>query len=142
MAGLNYANKNPESVFTNEDLARGYGASVSASLVVALSLRKLFSKVSGSLTGSRLLIVNTLVATMSCSAAGYVNTTLMRQPEARIGIPIYSDPSLSPESQLGTSKLCAAQAIQETAMTRVALGSIACILPTLILLPLERLRFI
>lgn len=78
MAGLNYSNKNPQSVFSNEDLMKGYMASVSASLFVALSMRKMFSSMSGSLQGSRLLIANTLVAALSCSCASYVNTTLMR----------------------------------------------------------------
>ena len=78
MAGLNYSNKNPKSVFTNQDMMKGYAASVSASLTVALSLRMLFSSISTSLTGNKLLLVNTLVAALSCSAASYVNTTLMR----------------------------------------------------------------
>ena len=91
MAGLNYSNKNPQSVFSNDDLMKGYGASVSASLIVALSMRKMLSSFTGSCRGSKLLIANTMVATLSCSCASYVNTTLMRQPEAEIGIPVYSN---------------------------------------------------
>lgn len=41
MAGLNYCNKNPQSSFSNEDLLRGYSGAVAASLIVAISLRKM-----------------------------------------------------------------------------------------------------
>lgn len=45
MAGLNYSNKNPQSTFSNTDLLRGYSGAVATSLIVAISLRKMTSKI-------------------------------------------------------------------------------------------------
>lgn len=136
MAGFNYQNKNPESVFTNGDLAKGYCASVTASILVAIALRKLSNSFIPKVSGSRLLLVNTTVAAVSCSAAAYVNTKLMRQPEAVAGIPVFSSATMSKQNFVGVSRICAEQAILETAVSRMALGSIACILPSLLLVPL------
>lgn len=107
MAGLNYANRNPQSTFSNEELLFGYSASVSASIAVALTLRKLTKNLTRNATGSRLLILNTMVAALASSSAGYVNTTLMRQPEAMNGIKIYSGKNLKESEYLGISKSCA-----------------------------------
>lgn len=137
MAGLNYANKNPSSTFTNAELLRGYGASVTASLTVALTLRKLTAGMTKGVGGNRLMILNTLVAALASSSAGYVNTTLMRQPEANSGIKVYASKDLREDECLGISKVCARQAIQETALSRVALASFCCSLPTLMVIPIQ-----
>lgn len=74
MAGLNYANKNPSSTFTNEDLVKGYGGAVSASLVVAYSLRKLTAGLQKSAKGSKLIFLNTFVGAVSSASAAFINT--------------------------------------------------------------------
>lgn len=142
MAGLNYANKNPSSTFTNEELLRGYSASVSASIAVALALRKLTQGMTRNVKGTRLMILNTMVAALASSSAGYVNTTLMRQPEAENGVKVYSAKSMKEAECLGSSRICAKQAIQETALSRVALSIICCSLPTLLIVPIEKVPHI
>ena len=107
MAGLNYANKNPSCTFSNEDLAKGYFAAVGSSLFVAIALRKMTANLSKGATGSRLLLLNTLVASLASGAASYCNTTFMRQKEVDSGILVYANDSLDPESQIGVSKICA-----------------------------------
>lgn len=83
MAGLNYANKNPASTFTNQDLAQGYGAAVTSSLAVAMTLRKLTAGMSKTATGSKLILINSFVAAVASSSASYCNTTCMRQAEVK-----------------------------------------------------------
>ena len=143
MAGFNYSNKNPSSVFTNQDLLKGYSASVSSSILVAVALRKFFNRAmmgrSARSGSSAMLMANTIVAAVSCSAASYVNTTMMRRPEAKVGIPIYSSPCMSEDKRIGISKVCAEQAISETAQSRVALASSCCVMPALFLTPLAHL---
>lgn len=81
MAGLNYANKNPNSTFSNEELMKGYSASVSSSLLVAITLRKLTQNLTRTATGTKLILLNTLVGSLASASAGFCNTTLMRKPE-------------------------------------------------------------
>jgi hypothetical protein len=81
MAGLNYANKNPSCTFTNEELAKGYFAAVGSSLIVAVTLRKMTANLSKGATGTKLLLLNTLVAGIASGSASFCNTTLMRQKE-------------------------------------------------------------
>ena len=78
MAGLNYANRNPMSTFTNGDLAQGYGAAVTASVVVAFILRKATANITKSATGVKLMALNSMVGALSAASAAYCNTTLMR----------------------------------------------------------------
>ena len=78
MAGLNYANKNPSSTYTNRDLLQGYSASVSASILTAMTLRKMTAGIVARSSGPRLMMLNTMIAAVASSSAGYVNTTLMR----------------------------------------------------------------
>ena len=74
MAGLNYANKNPNSKFTNDDLVKGYGGAVGASLIVAISLRKLTAGIQKNAKGSKLILLNTFVGAISSASAAFINT--------------------------------------------------------------------
>lgn len=81
MAGLNYANKNASSKFTNQDLAKGYVAAVSTSIVVAMFLRKCTANITKNAKGTKLLMLNAMVGAAASASAAYCNTTLMRQAE-------------------------------------------------------------
>jgi hypothetical protein len=108
MAGLNYSNKNPQSSFTNEDLMRGYSGAVAASLIVAITLRRMTSKVTKNAQGTKLLVLNTLVGSVASACASFCNTSLMRQPEVFQGIRIYKSKSLKEtDSYKGKSQYCA-----------------------------------
>ena len=103
MAGLNYANRNPSSTFTNQDLSMGYAAAVGSSLTVAISLRMLTSGLTKKASGSRLLVLNTIVSAFAASCAGFCNTTFMRQAEVSQGIDVFTSPDLSQNSKVGIS---------------------------------------
>lgn len=107
MAGLNYANKNPSCTFSNEDLAIGYGAAVSSSIIVAVALRKMTANMTKGSTGAKLLLLNTFVNATASGSASFFNTSCMRRAEVQKGINVYSSESLSPESEIGISKICA-----------------------------------
>lgn len=49
------------------------------------------------------MILNTMVAAVASSSAGFVNTTLMRQPEAKSGIKVYRSPDMKEDECLGVS---------------------------------------
>ena len=138
MAGLNYANRNPASKFTNQDLAMGYAAAVGSSLTVAISLRMLTSGMIKGASGSKLLVLNTIVSAFAASSAGFCNTTFMRRAEVSTGIDVYTSPNLSSESKIGVSADCASRAVLETAISRVSLASVTICLPTVGILLLNR----
>lgn len=123
-------------------MVRGYSVAVTSALFVAISLRKLTSGLTKSATGGRLLVLNSLVASCAAGSASYCNTTSMRQAEVQNGINVYSSPSLSKESHIGVSKICAKQAVRETALSRVALSFLCVCIPTGMILGLNRIQFI
>ena len=85
-AALNYSYKNPSCDFTNKDIAQGYGAAVSSSIVVAVALRKMTAGMTKTAKGSKLMCLNALVGAAAASSAGYINTSFMRQAEVKNGI--------------------------------------------------------
>lgn len=90
-AGLNYGNRNASSPYTTKDLAFGYSAAVGSSVTMALALRKVFANVAKSMTGAKLILVNSLVAALASGTAGFLNTFCMRKVEMNNGIEIFSD---------------------------------------------------
>lgn len=142
MAGLNYANKNPSCEYTNMDLAQGYGAAVSASIVVAVALRLATAGLTKSATGLRLMVLNAFVGATASASAGYINTAFMRKAEIQKGIDVMSSPDLKPENVVGISSACARKAVRETALSRAALSAICVSAPAVMLVGLSRLRVI
>lgn len=63
------------------DLIKGYTLAVSSSVGSALALRKLFSSVTKNLVGSKLIMINSLIAAIASGGAGFLNTFFMRQAE-------------------------------------------------------------
>ncbi len=108
------------------DLAQGYTAAVGSSVTVALFLRKMFSGISSRVTGSKLILINSLVSSIASGTAGFLNTFFMRKVEMNSGIDLYEDEQLT--KKLGvTSKECARKAIFETAWSRIFL-SFSCLM--------------
>lgn len=104
---------------------------------MALLLRKLFANVSRSVTGSKLILVNSLIAAMASGTAGFLNTFCMRKVEMNNGIEVFSDEQLS--EKVGISKVCAKKAIIETATSRIFLA-VACLMsPAFIFYGFEKL---
>lgn len=78
---MNYGNRNSSSTYTNKDLAIGYSAAILSSVGLALFLRKATSKVTKTLTGSRLILMNSFVNLVANAAANFLNTYCMRRSE-------------------------------------------------------------
>ena len=88
------------------------------------------------MTGAKLIVLNSLVASLASGSANFMNTFCMRKVEMNNGIEIFSDEQLS--QKVGTSQLAAKKAIIETASSRVFL-SFACLMtPALIFYAFER----
>lgn len=111
MAGLNYGNKNASCTYSNEDMAKGYGAAVGAALIVSGAVRKMTGGLTAKASGNKLLLLNSLVGSVGASSAAYCNTTLMRQAEVNKGIETNKTKAMKPEDNLGISKVCANQAV-------------------------------
>lgn len=94
-AGLNYGNRNASSPYTTNDLAFGYFAAVGSSVSVALTLRKAFSGLTRGMTGAKLIVLNSFVASLASGSANFLNTFCMRKVEMNNGIEIFSDEQLT-----------------------------------------------
>lgn len=100
-AGLNYGNRNASSPYTTKDLAFGYSAAVGSSVSMALILRKLFANVSKSVTGTKLILVNSVIVALASGTAGFLNTFCMRNVEMTNGIEVFKDEQMT--EKLGIS---------------------------------------
>lgn len=80
-AGLNYGNRNATSSYTNEDIMKSYSVAVTASIVVALGIRKFLERYTRNLHGGKLMMFNSVSAFASCAIAGYLNSFFMRRTE-------------------------------------------------------------
>ena len=131
-AGLNYGNKNSSCNYTNMDLGSGFGAAITSSIVVGLSLRKMTAGMTATATGKKLLLLNVLVGASASGSANFCNTMCMRYTEIKSGITVYSDDELT--NKAGVSKACAEVAVYNTAVSRVAMSIIALATPAALML--------
>lgn len=138
-AGLNYGNRNASSPYTTKDLAQGYSAAVGSSVTMALLLRKAFSGLSSRVTGAKLILINSVIASLAGGTAGFLNTYFMRRVEMVGGIQIFEDEALTKKLPGDLkSKVCASKAIFETAWSRVFL-CISCLMsPAIIFYAFEK----
>lgn len=133
-AGLNYGNKNSSCTYTETDLAIGYGAAISSSLFVALSLRMMTAGITARSKGMKLLAINTFVGGTAGGCASFCNTYAMRQAEIQKGIEVFSDPEL--KKSAGVSKVAASNAVIETASSRSAMSLCSTIMPAALIISL------
>ena len=134
---LNYGNRNATSLYTSNDIIKSYTIATSASIVVALGIRKLLEGQTKHMKGAKLVIFNSISAFFACSTAGFLNAMIMRQTELKKGIDLYH-----PEYNdiiIGKSQLAAKRAVLETAISRYAL-CIPLFLPSFFLYAFERMR--
>lgn len=75
---VNYGNRNASSSYSSSDIAKSYLCACTASITVALSIRRMFKKQTSQVTGSRLIIYNSFSAMIAVACAGYLNAYLMR----------------------------------------------------------------
>lgn len=107
-------------------------ASCGAGYAVRLATRKMTQQSSG----SKLILLNSLVSMIACMGGGFANNWFMRLPETKIGIEI-QDPS--DNKAVGKSKLVAQEAVMQTASSRILLA-MPVALPGLIVYFLEKRR--
>jgi Sideroflexins len=88
---MNYGNRNATSLYTTEDILKSYAVAVGSSILVALSIRKALSGWTNNLTGSKLIVANSVSSFFACSTAGYLNAHFMRKTELERGIDIVDD---------------------------------------------------
>jgi hypothetical protein len=110
---------------------------VGSSVVVALTLRKVFAGVTRAVTGSKLILINALVSATASGSAGFLNSYCMRGKEMEQGIDVFADEQMT--EKLGISKVCAKKAVKETATSRIFL-SIGCLItPAIIFYMFEKI---
>jgi hypothetical protein len=116
---------------------KSYGYACAASIGLALGIRQLLSGKTKGMTGSKLVIYNSISAFFACSTAGFVNAYFMRQTELVKGIDVV-DPS-DPSVIVGKSQAAAKKAVMETAISRYIL-CFPLFLPSAALYTVEKMR--
>lgn len=132
---MNYGNRNATSLYTTEDIMKSYAAAVTSSVSMALGIRYAISGYTSKLSGSKLIVANSVSSFAACSIAGYLNAKIMRKTELETGIDITDTDG----KQLGKSKVAARLAVDQTANSRFFLA-VPIFLPALILLFIEKRR--
>jgi hypothetical protein len=75
---VNYGNRNASTVYKMEDIAKSYLIAMSASIGVALSIRKFVSMKFGVVKGAKGIGLSSISAFFAVSTAGFLNAYLMR----------------------------------------------------------------
>lgn len=149
--GINSANANKSTPISTSILVRSYLFAVSASCSVALGLNAIVPRLRRVSPATR-TILGRLVPFAAVASAGALNVFLMRGEEIRTGIDVY--PVLSDDEKqvkekhseevksLGKSKVAAKLAVSETALSRVLNSTPVMAIPPLILVRLQRTRWL
>ena len=75
---ITYGNRNASSNYTNGDILRSYAVAAIAGPAISLLIRKRFEARALKDSGSRLIFYNSWSTFVACSAAGFLNTIVMR----------------------------------------------------------------
>ena len=134
-ATVNYGNRNASSQYTKKDIMQSYLCACGASIGVSLLIRKGFASRARTVSGARLIILNSISTMFAVATAGYLNAYLMRQAELKTGIDVF-DPE-EPTKSLGRSVKAAEMAVSQTAFSR-CLFAVPIMFPAFILYGLER----
>ena len=119
--GVNYANRNASSKFTNQDLAIAYAAAVVASIGVGLGVKGRIGKYKSFFTGSKQFFFMFTISFIANAAANVTNLFIIRAKEFKNGIPVTTEDG----QEVGYSKKVGRSAVLQTALTR----ALICILP-------------
>jgi tricarboxylate carrier len=144
---INTSNANKSRPLSASQLATSYALAVSASCSVAVGLNSLVPRLT-SLSPALRTTLGRLVPFAAVASAGVLNVFLMRGEEIRRGIDVFRapPPAKSDQSkaggQPGTSRRAALIAVSETALSRVINATPIMVLPPLVLLRLQRRRWL
>lgn len=104
-ATINYGNRNASSSYSKKDVMSSYLCACAASIGVSLLIRKHFEARARTVSGSRLIILNSISTMFAVGTAGYLNAYLMRKSELKTGIDVF-DPA-DPTKSVGRSVVAA-----------------------------------
>ena len=151
---INNANANKSTPLSTGQIAKSYLMAVSASCSVALGLNALVPRLRGISPNSR-LVLSRLVPFAAVASASALNVFLMRGEEIRQGIDVYpvqseaelairqlSTEEREPVKSLGKSQKAATLAVGETAISRVLNATPIMVIPPLILVRLEKTKWL
>lgn len=116
-------------------MLKSYLCACAASIGIALMIRRGFASRTRQVTGSKLIIYNSISTMFAVGSAGYLNAYLMRQSELKSGIDVF-DPA-KPTVSLGRSTAAAEQAVSQTAISR-CMFAVPIMFPAFILYGMER----
>lgn len=134
---INTANANKSHPLTTKQIITNYTLAVTASCSVALGLNSLVPRLK-SLKPNTRMILGRLVPFAAVVSAGIVNVFLMRSEELKKGITVFDKKG----DEVGTSKTAAWYAVGETAASRVINATPIMVIPPLILVRLQRSKFL
>ena len=148
---INNANANKSTPLSTSTMVQSYLLAVSASCSVALGLNAAVPRLKRLSPGAKTVLAR-LVPFAAVASAGALNVFLMRGEEIRQGIDIF--PTLTEDEKaqkvedgsevpsLGKSKKAARLAVGETALSRVLNSTPIMVLPPLILVRLQEMRWL
>jgi len=136
--GVNYANRNAASKFTNKDLAIAYCTAVAASIGVGLGVKRFIEPFKSSFTGSKAFFFMFTISFMANSTANGSNLMIIRGKEYKNGIPITDKDG----NELGVSKTIGRSAVLQTAFTRCIMPILPLGIPTVSFFLLDKMGMI
>lgn len=136
--GVNYANRNASSKFTNQDLVLSYFAAVMASIGVGLGVKKFIEPFKSSFSGSRAFFFMFTISFIANSAANGTNLLIIRSKEFKEGIPVTTKDG----EEVGVSQKVGRSAVLQTALTRCLMPILPLGVPTVSFFILDKLGMI
>ncbi|KAI1393618.1 Tricarboxylate/iron carrier [Hypoxylon trugodes] len=151
---INYANANKSTPLSYSKITQSYFLAVGASCSVAIGLNSLVPRLKR-FSPSTKLILGRLVPFAAVASAGVLNVFLMRGEEIRTGIDVFPVLSEADKTKLaeegkaessvpslGKSKKAATLAVGETALSRVFNCTPIMVVPPLLLVRLQRTKWL
>jgi len=129
-SAVNYTNRSGDNPISVQRLGASYVAATTGALVTALGLNRLAPRFPP--------ILGRYVPFAAVAAANCVNLPLMRSSEIADGIPVFD----ADGNRLGQSSAAAKSAIAQVVFSRIAMAAPGMWIPPLLMVRLERGRFL
>lgn len=133
---INTANANKSHPLTTTQIMTNYALAVTASCSVALGLNAMVPRLK--VQPATRMVLGRLIPFAAVVSAGVVNVYLMRSEEIKKGISVFDNDG----NDLGNSRTAAKYAVGETAASRVINATPIMVIPPLILVKLQKSRFL
>ena len=124
-AAMNYSNRNATSLYTKEDILKGYASAVFVSVGLGLALQTIFKgRINRIPSRGKQLVARAFLTYTAAGLAGSSNVLMMRQKELSAGVSIFDHEG----KEHGKSLIAAKRAVYFTSGSRLFMT-----LPTIIL---------